>query len=381
LNLLTEIPAILFIIVGSCYAIIIIAFNVAWFRLKWWKNTITSPVTKVTVIIPVRNEEKNIIPCLEKVTTQNYPSSLYEIIVVNDSSTDHTFSLVTKFMLANSHKSISLLNLSQRKTSFKKAAITRAVNITQSDLIITTDADCSMSEGWITAIAGYYEKMKPAMIAGPVCFKNEKGIFNKMQALEFLSLIASGAASIQLGMPTMCNGANLAYERSAFLQAGGYDDDLNYTSGDDIFLLHKMKAQHKKIAFIKSREAIVETTAQPSLKMFLNQRKRWVSKSRGYTNIATITVALLVLLFNSVIVASLIMSFFFTPFLWLFLEFFIIKSVVDLPVLTGISTFANKKKLMYFYLPLQIIYPLYIVCTGFLGLFGSFEWKERKYKQ
>jgi len=331
------------------------------------------------VVIPVRNEAKNIINCLEKVVSQNYPSAFFEIIIVDDSSTDGTVALVKDFIVGHPLKSISLIELSHKHVALKKIAITEAVKVAKGDLIISTDADCTMSDTWIATIADYYENHKPAMIAGPVSFSNEKGCFESMQGLEFLSLIASGAASIKLRFPTMCNGANLAYEKAAFMEAGGFETNSKYPSGDDVFLMHKMKAQHKKIAFIKSYDAMVETNAQPTFSAFVNQRKRWVSKSRGYSNAATIVVALIVFLFNFSLLASLLLSFFQHSFFYVFLLSLSAKFIVDFPILTGISSFMKKKKIMYFYIPLQIIYPVYIVFTGFMGLFGKFEWKDRTY--
>ena len=199
-----------FLASASTYFILIAAFTIAWYGIKIYHRSEQTHVTKVSVVIPARNEANNIIQCLEKITAQNYPLELFEIIIVDDCSSDETVSLIKDFIDKSSFKNISLIELSLQQSAHKKRAVSEAVKVAKGDLIITTDADCRMRTEWISCMADYYESFKPAMIAGPVSYIYEKGLFKKMQGLEFLSLIASGAASIQLGMPTMCNAANLS---------------------------------------------------------------------------------------------------------------------------------------------------------------------------
>lgn len=375
--MLFEILFYCFLFIGACYLLLISVYNWGWFSLTEWIPHDKPGNTKVSVIVPARNEEENIIRCLSNICCQTYPNHLYEIIVVDDCSNDNTSKLVKDFILKNPDKDIALINLSVLKTSSKKQAVTEAVKISKGELIITTDADCTPPAGWIAAIANYYETFKPGMIIGPVCFTDKKNILIKMQGLEFASLIASGAASANIGCPVMCNGANLAYEKSSFIEAGGFESNKKYSSGDDVFLMHKLKSLKKKIAFIKCAGALVETSPQSSFSSFINQRKRWVSKSRGYTDFATIATALTVYLYNLSLLATFIISFFSAVFFWLFLLNLTFKFMLDFPILMGATAFMKRKKWMIYYLPVQLIYPVYIVFTGFLGLSRSFEWKER----
>ena len=357
---------------------LILVFNVSWFSIKTYTPSNKPLNTKVSVVLPVRNESGNIIQCLENISSQNYPSELFEIIVVDDSSTDNTVALVRDFISKNSSVKITLLELSKLNLSSKKQAITQAVNISTADIIIATDADCTMFPDWIKSLVEYYEEHKPAMIIAPVCFNNEENIFHKMQSLEFLSLISSGAASVKLGIPAMCNGANLVYEKKAFIKVGGFDKNNKYASGDDVFLMHKIKSSlNGKIAFIKNYNSLVQTKPQPNLNTFFNQRKRWVSKSRGYTDFPTILIALIVYLNNLSVILCLAFSIFYPVFLKILFLIFALKFIIDFPILFGISTFTKKKKLMYFYIPLQIVYPVYVVMTGIMGLSGNYKWKER----
>jgi len=363
--------------IAACYVLLILVYNISWFSVKTFKKSGNTGNIKVTVIIPVRNESANIVQCLEKITGQSYPSELFEIIVVDDSSSDNTVELVEKFIKENSSKKISIIKLSEKNIAFKKQAINEAIKISKGDLIITTDADCVVSAEWIENIMGYYALNKCSMIIGPVCFSDEKGFFQKIQCLEFLSLIASGAASANIGIPTMCNGANLIYEKKAFIEVGGFDKNKKFASGDDVFLMHKIKKSFGKITFLKNYEALVHTKPQTTFQAFVNQRKRWVSKSRGYSDFSTILTAFIVLFFNLSLIVSFIFAFFYHIFLVIFLFTILSKLIIDFPILMGITSFVKKKKLMYFYFPLQLIYPVYIVFIVIKGLFGKFEWKGR----
>lgn len=377
--------SIVYIIIASialCYIILIGLYNISWYRLKLLKTSLYLPKTKVSIILPVRNEANHILTCLDKMCQQQYPASLFEIIVVDDSSSDNTMALVNSFIKEHLQIKITVLELKLLNLSSKKQAIHEAIKITEGDLIITTDADCIMSEKWIGSIVALYEKEKPAMIVGPVCFYNEKNIFQKWQSLEFLSLIASGAASIRLGFPIMCNGANLAYEKKMYLNVGGFEENKNYSSGDDVFLMHQIKKKlNGKIVFLKSNNALVYTKAQDTLNAFINQRKRWVSKTKGYSNWFTIFVAILIFLYNFLLLAGFLGSFINVLFFKITVLLFLFKCIIDFPLLWGITSFTRKKELMLFYLPLQIIYPVYIVFTSLLGSFAKFEWKGRIIKK
>ena len=374
------IDIIFYSILSICcsYVLLIALITLGWFSSRTWKRIQIQPSTRVSVIIPARNESAFILKCLNKITRQHYPSELLEIIIVDDCSTDNTAELVNDFIQKNQEIRITLMKLGTVESSLKKQAISEAIKIATGNLIVTTDADCSMSAEWIASIVEYYEATNSVMIAGPVCFTKSNKLFNKLQELEFLSLIASGAATINLGSPTMSNGANMAYEKKSFLEVEGYDGNTKYASGDDIFLMHKMKKSlNRKIGFIKCYDAIVETEAISSFQAFMNQRKRWASKSRGYKDAATITAALIVFMTNFSLLSCFVLSFFSPTFLFLFLICFMLKFIIDFPVLLGICSFLKKEKLLYLYIPVQFIYPFYIVLTGISGLLGSYKWKDR----
>jgi len=383
MNMFLMIFYLVFCVFGLIYFIIIVAYATGWFTMKPYKPSKTKGfVTKTSIIVPARNEENNILQLLKDLVSQTVHASIFEIIVVDDLSSDNTVSLVRNFIAKNPNHSIKLLVQSDHETHtpFKKKAIQQAIEESSGDLIITTDADCRVGEKWLETLLGFYEENKPSMMVGPVNFHNEKTLFEKMQTPEFLSLIAITAGAIQIGRPIMCNGANLAYEKKMFYKAGGYGDD-KFSSGDDVFLmlrLRRLPGNHT-IRFVKNANALVFTEAQKNVKEFYHQRTRWASKNKGY-DLNILFVSATVYMVNLLLVAGLITGIFIPALLPFVLWAALTKALVDVPVVIGISTFVNRSSILLYAFPLIILYPFYIVVTGAMGIFGSYNWKERKVK-
>jgi len=371
----------LLIVFGSVYFILIMLYSRGWFSLKPFKsNNDIRPDLKASVIIPARNEAANITFLLEDLAVQNLPSKHMEVIVVDDNSTDNTADKVRQFMAKNPELNMRLITMpeqSQTRT-FKKLAISTAIGESEGELIITTDADCRVGKAWLTNILCYYTANQPKMIIGPVSFHHEKSVFEKMQSLEFLSLIAITGGAISIGKPVMCNGANLAYEKKAFYETGGFDQD-SFASGDDVFLLLKMlkKFGGSSIHFLKSFDAVVYTEAQKTIREFYHQRTRWASKNKGY-DLRILFVSFTVYMVNMLLVAGGIATLFYDRLLGFFLWAVFIKILIDMPILIGITTFVKRNKMFLYTIPLIIFYPLYIVLIGALGMMGNYQWKGRK---
>lgn len=362
------------------YAFLIGIYTYGWFSLKVFDKKEAGSQTKISVIVPARNEANNIRNCLSGLLDQTYPADRYDIIVVDDHSSDDTAQIVNEVISSGKNQNLSLVRLDQEEGFGKKYAISKAVAIAKGNLIVTTDADCRIKKTWLSTIASFYEFGKPKLISGPVSFHDEKSWFEKLQSLEFLSLISSGAGSISVNAPILCNGANLAYEKSAFKRVNGFDSDGKFMSGDDIFLMLKIYKLFGKgsVKFLKSREAIVQTKAQKTIGSFIAQRIRWVSKSRAYTNLAIINSSLIVFLFNYGILAGTILGIWFPELLIASAFLLILKTIIDLPLLIGVSLFSGKQNLLINILPLQILYILYVSVVGLIGNFVKFNWKGRR---
>lgn len=373
---------ILSIILVILYVCLIAFYITGWKRLNLYHNSSGKTVsTPVSVIIPARNEEHNIGNCLQDIIAQNFPKMLLEIIVVDDNSTDKTLQKASEII--DTYKNEYVITLISLENEFgnagKKRAVEKAVALASGKLIITTDADCRMDKNWLFTLVSYYEQFLPKMISGPVSYTNERNFFEKLQTLEFLSLIGSGAASLGHKLPLMCNGANLAYEKQVFTDINRYNHSL--ASGDDVFLMLNIARHYPgAIHFLKAPEAIVYTSAKQTFAGFMAQRKRWTSKTKKYKNRYLIAIALLIYAFNFSILANALMAFYSGFFLKLVAIQMTGKLLIDFLFLFRICSFFNRKALLFLILPEEIIYSLYITIIGTIAPFGRYSWKGRSVK-
>lgn len=351
----------------------IIIFIWGWEKIPRYYHRDFDDFSFISVIIPARNEEINITNILNDLLKQDFPTNQYEVIMVNDHSSDNTSNIMQEWSSINeNYKYISLEN----NEHGKKAAIRKAVEYANGSLIMTSDADCRIPKSWIKIFQSRFKQSQSKIISGPVMLKYSDSIFSKMQALEFLSLTGSGAGSIGAGFPIMCFGANLAFEKAVYMEA--FDNKyFKYASGDDIQLMLSTKKKYQdSIEYLKCYDAVIYTKPVISISEFFTQRKRWTSKSRGYKDKDIIISAIVVFLINLGLLASFGAIFFSHYYLFLFL--FIIKSIPDYILLQKICVLYQCPKLLRVFLPLQVIYPLYITITAIAGNISKFNWKGRR---
>lgn len=355
----------------------------------------------VTILVAARNEEQSIGKCLESLIHQDYPIEKYEVIIIDDQSTDRTEELV-KEAIASYPEVIRLL--STIGNGGKKEAIHLGLKEAKGDIILTTDADCVVPPTWISKYNYHFRVTDAAYISGPVMMNNDRSFFSTFQALEFNSLIASTAGLTAIGRPVMSNGANMGFALEAFKQVSllhtanlkttEEKDIMQKTkaSGEDVFTMLSLK-QHfgsSKISFLYSPDAIVFT--QPHLKVrdFIKQRIRWVSKSNGYKDFDVIYTALSVFSKNFLLVLLplylIIQAIFFsTGQTWVYnlislSAAFVCKLVVDYLLLNIYTRTMGQREIMW-YLPLiEPLVIIYTTITGMIGNFLNFEWKGRTYR-
>lgn len=372
LNILLDI----ILVVAGAYLVCIGAFTFGLYNLKErFEHYDRNKIVKVSVLIAARNEANNIERLLQSLERQTFPKELFEVIIVDDHSEDDTRKIIADFIENNREINIELL---AAEGVGKKNAISQALHNADNEYIIVTDADCELNTQWIESIVAFYQKSGAKMILAPVLLSPAENLFEKMQVLEHLSLIGSTAGSAAIGFPVMCNGANMAYERDAALEVEKQRHDFDIPSGDDMFLLEQFVKNYgsKNVRFLLNKAAIVKTKTCKTIKEFFRQRRRWVSKSKAYTNWKIILTALIVFLFNLSVI-SLFISAFFIPALWsLYILFTLLKFFIDFPILKNITNFMNQRNLMKWMLPLEFIYPFYVVFTAVSGMILNVKWKR-----
>ncbi len=366
------------------YSILIIYYRHSWMTIPIFKSSENIiPRVKISIIIPARNEEENIVDCLNSIADQSYPKHLFEVLVVDDHSTDHTAEIILSYRDQN----VQLISLKDfvaenEINSYKKKAIEIAIQQSSGDLMVTTDADCIVSPGWLQTIATFYEEKNPAFIVMPVAINCGNKFIEIFQSLDFMTLQGITGASVYKKFHSMCNGANLAYTKKAFIEVGGFKGIDNIASGDDMLLLHKIFNLYPDgISYLKSREVIVQTDPVKTIAQFLNQRIRWASKADKYDDKRIFAVLVLVYFFNVWILLTGIACFFFTrPFTYYFIATIAAKTIIELFFLYPVARFFNKRIILWWFPLAQPFHILYTIVAGWLGKFGKYTWKERTVK-
>lgn len=369
-------------------------YAVACFWLCWqWLRIPKRPLNhldvppdfKISVIIPVRNEAAHIGVLLDDLERQTLARQHFEVWVMDDASTDKTAEIVNEFIQKKllNLQLVSLVNAPV--SSPKKRAITEALKRATGQLIITTDGDCRVGASWLEIFAQTYLETGAKLISGPVTFLSTmpKSVIKSggeiAQTIEFASLIGTGACLLEAGHPTMCNGANLAYERAAFEEVGGFEGVEQIASGDDEFLLQKISKHFgvEKLYFLKNKAAIVSTHAQDSWQGFYHQRIRWASKWAVNKRLATMLVAVWVFLVNLMTLILLIAPFCENVVSFEFCTILLLKYVPEFLILRLIIRFLGRKSWVWYIPIVQLFYPIYVLFFGLAAQRKGYIWKGR----
>jgi len=369
-------PYILILIIYTTLIIfLIIGFDrIGLFLLE--DNVVTQQ--KFTVIIPFRNEEENITQLAKSLMEVNYLKSHFEVFWVNDGSTDNSVPLLTEFIIKNHNW--KLLDNQRKSNSPKKDAIQIAIQQSNYDYIITTDADCIIPKKWLQIFNNFIDKNKEVkMIAAPVAYQTNNSFLHQFQSIDFLSLIGTTIGSFGINNPFMCNGANLCYSKQAFYSVNGFEGNNNIASGDDVFLLEKINNKYSgQVKYLKSVDALVLTKPENNLKLLINQRIRWASKTSATNNLFSKLVGVVVLLMNLLIVFGYFIirdwqidfnrNFIFIAFM--------LKIIIDYILIKKTFQFVNQKLSLKYYLLSSLIYPFFVIFVVFKSFFTKVKWKN-----
>jgi len=344
----------------------------AYYLFYWHK---TKPVSipsdyigsaSATIVVVAHNESKSITSCLEGILQQTYPTHLMEIIIIDDHSTDATIDEVQKI----ESERITLYNLKDypeyiKAPAYKKSSITLAVDKSTSEYIVITDADCVHSSQWLNTVVYGLEKNQNAFQTAPVILDGNNSLLSEMQATEQLVLMLITAAGITSGLHDIANGANMAFLKSAFLKVDGYKGNEQFASGDDMFLIEKMrKAFPSQIAFNKSINASVSTQAKRNWPSLIKQRLRWAGKNKGLESPTISRIWAFVGLYHFILLFSLAASLFNLISPIPFIILFVVKWFADFLVITTAASFFRKTSVLKYFVPLQFLYSYYILRLG-----------------
>ena len=390
---------ILLVLITGSYVLLIASLAYGWKKVPIFRIQNKEPFHKFSIIIPYRDEAENLPYLLRSFLKMEYPYTHYEIILVNDDSSDDSRKICADFRNDHPYFRITLLENKRLTGAPKKDAITTAVNKAMFSHMLTTDADCILPCYWLQAFNEILLETEAQLVAGPVSspINPRKKIRNSgdadsweskragrgrkylyaFQEMDLMSLQAAGAGAFGLGNPFLANGANLCYSREAFLKLEGFKGNEGISSGDDVFLLQKFKNNQLKSVFLKCAEAVVLTQTQPDLTSLISQRVRWAAKTTAYKSLFAKITGLLVLLMNLVLVICTVLVFLeiipYEPVLFAFL----FKFLADFLLLFPAAKFFRRKEVLRNYFWSSLVYPFFSSAVAIMSLFRKFEWKGR----
>ncbi len=370
------------LILVSIYALTLLILLIGFYKLPVFSSEKDTDTNHFSVIIPFRNEAHYLPELLKSILKIKYPKEQFEILFVNDASEDNSVAVLSEG-LKNTAINWRLLSNIRHSKSPKKDAITTAINVAKYDWIVTTDADCSIPELWLIGFNKFIQEKEPIMICGPVQITGSNSVVASFQKYEGLSLQGVTMGGFGMGQPLLCNGANLAYRKEAFTKVGGFSGNDTIASGDDIFLLEKMRRQYpKRVFYLKNPSSIVCTPAENGWKDAINQRIRWAAKTSQQNNAATKLVGVVVFLVNLWFVVGLFWALFeVEEFHYSYALFFILKVFTDALFVHRINSLFRNKINNFLLILNSALYPFITLVIVIRSLFGHYKWKGRHFKK
>lgn len=346
---------------------------------QWESQSIISPSkafipqTKFSVVIAARNEQSNIIKTIASILSCDYPDGLFEIIVVDDHSTDQTMGALSVF---EKDDRVAIIQL--KKARGKKAALSKGVDHSKCDHIVVTDADCLVPSNWLLNLAFLFENSDATFISGPVIINEWGDVCSVFQSLDTIGTVGVTQAGIQSDKWYMANGANMAFLKKPFLKMAGFETNHHWASGDDMFLVEQF-SQNGEIAYLKSSDPVV-TKAERSWSDLYQQRIRWATKNKSYKHQGVRNTLGIVFLFNLSIIVSFVLAILFgSKWLMISIAMFVVKLIIDKIYLNRMTDFFGQRIATGHYFTSSLIYSIYLVGIGIASLFiKKYNWKDRR---
>ena len=342
----------------------------------------------VSVVVAARDEAGVVESCLEALSAQSYPSGRYEVILVDDGSSDGTGDLARTAARRLQKEGPRMRVLDGRarygSAGSKKAALALGIAESDAELILTTDADCRVPRTWVAAMAGAFATDVGAVVGFSQIGRagSLKGVLARWEALDFLHLMTAAAGSCSLGHPMAATGQSFGFRRAAYDGVGGYASILHRVSGDDVLLLQLIRrAGRWRVAFCDDPGSRVVHPPSSGLGGFVSQRLRWASNAPCQARLDPAFFACILgtfglslgLTVSPLLWAADVLSPAYAGGLWL------AKAGAEFGLaLIGAMRFGRRDLLRVF--PLWVLlHPVYTAVVGVLGSLGLFRWKGRPF--
>ena len=348
----------------------------SWFAGKWPKRYEMSEFDRglpaVTLLIPLRNEIENLESLIAELAKITYVE--LEIILIDDQSDDGTF-----LFLEERTKAYPRIRLLKSTGAGKKAAIQCGVEAANTELILCTDADCSFPEFWVGEMVAPFIDPKTQLVAGPIISSGNTSFFERFQQIEWASILLVTQFFFSQKKPLMCSAANFAYRKSAFQEVKGYDQNLQFWSGDDEFLLKKISAKFGEgsCVYLPYAGNLVYTKAQPTFFDLISQRVRWAGKWKQHKDLGHAFAAVASFSIQVIWLMSVVLIGFGSLGLLVFLAVWLGKMLAEKLALGGVLKALGLRLSLIDFLKTTALHPFYLLTVAVGAARGKFVWKGR----
>jgi len=331
----------------------------------------------VSVLVPARNEEKNMAACLESLARQEYPRDRYEIVAVNDRSSDGTLAIISEYQ--KKHSMVKCVNIDSNSADLtgKQNALNEGLKLCAGEIILNTDADCIVESLWIRHTVAQFTPQVGLTLGFSATHNNDGSVslFTDLQSLDMLFLMDAAAGSIGVNVPVSGLGRNLAYRREV-LSSIDYLK-MGYTITEDAALIQAVaKDTDWRIAVVYNKDAAVSTVAEENLKQFLSQRFRWVIGGQVARSWSQIPLHI-TFLFHLCLAIFFPLMFFVHSFIAVTLLLAFTKMILDFARCWCVCREFRKVKLLKLFILYEVFMVCYSVITGLGSIFvRKVKWKE-----
>ena len=341
-------------------------------RLRKISITKNEKVPAVSVVVAARNEEENIRDLLDDLGQQTYPHNKLQIIITDDRSTDKTWSIINDYVKKYDNWICVKIDKPSETMTSKKHALTKAIEESNGEIIISTDADCRVSSTWVESIVETFDKETGIVLGYSKINCCLKHFFDHYQSIDYLALMSANAGALGWGNAWTGSGQNIAYRRSDFNKIDGFNPVADQISGDDFYLVQAI-SKTAKAKYNTNPGGFVKTKSSDSVGQFISQRIRWASNTKKLFNTDYL---FLLFLFTNLFTNTILLSALLLKDYWQFLPMlFGIKFLFDTIVLFyGSKLFKTEIKINA-YLIWFFLQPLYTPLLGIFSMIGKFQWK------
>ncbi len=326
----------------------------------------------VSVIVAARNEEKNILQCLNSLLQLSYPKDKFEIIIVDDRSTDNTANIIENFIQTKENFVFLQIKEEGKILKGKQNALSIAIKKSRGEIIMLTDADCEVSPKWIETTVKNFDDNTG--IVGGYTVLDSKNWFDGIQSLDWLLNFSAVAASIGNGFPISVIGNNFSIRKKTYDEFGGYEN-IPFSITEDFALLQAVVKKTKyKIKFILSKNNLVKSFPCKKWSEIYRQKKRW-----GIGALEMCVSGIFIIGIGYFGHLAILLSFFILP-LWKSLILVCAKIFIDILLLYKPIKEFNKLSLLKYFLHFEVYCFIYGLLFPIVPLFSKkVVWKERKF--